>query len=290
MFAPALAMRMVRVRTPPPALKLKLPPPPLVCLEMVRLATAWLTKLQLPPAPGVARVRPPLGQPPLELKPAAVNSLTVTVTGAVTVKTALVSPPVVAMVKVPIPALALKLKLPPPPLVCLETVTVATAWLVKLQLPPAPGVVKVTLPLPLQPPLELKPAVGNSLTVTLTGACTVKAVLVTPALAMLMVKVPIPPPALKLKLPPPPLVCLEMVRLATAWLTKLQLPPAPGVARVRPPLGQPPLELKPAAVNSLTVTVTGAVTVKTALVSPPVVAMVKVPIPALARSVEHKSH
>src|SRR3989442_15697019 len=135
------------------------------------VAMAWLTKLQVPLAPAVARVTPPL-QPPLELKPAVVNSLTVTVTGAVTVKTALVGPPVVAMVKVPIPALALKLKLPPPPLVCLETGSVATAWLVKLQLPPAPGVVKVTLPLPLQPPLELKPAVGNSLTVTVTGACT----------------------------------------------------------------------------------------------------------------------
>src|SRR5947208_13706321 len=92
--------------------------------------------------------------------------------------------------------------------------------LAKAQLPLDPAVLRVTLPLPLQPPLELNPALGNSLTVTVAGVLTVKAVVVTPPVGMTRVKVPIPPPALKVKLPPPPLVCLDTVRLATAWLVK----------------------------------------------------------------------
>src|SRR5437867_6083447 len=107
-------------------------------------------------------------------------------------------------VKVPIPPPALKVKLPPPPLVCLDTVRLATAWLVKAQLPLDPAVLRVTLPLLLQPPLELKPALANSLTVTVAGTLTVKAVVVTPPVGMTSVKVPIPPPALKVKLPPRP--------------------------------------------------------------------------------------
>src|SRR5439155_22706695 len=86
------------------------------------------------------------------------------------------------------------------------------------QLPLDPAVLRVTLSLLLQPPLELKPALANSLTVTVAGTLTVKAVVVTPPVGMTSVKVPIPPPALKVKLPPPPLVCLDTVRLATAWL------------------------------------------------------------------------
>src|SRR5206468_11280251 len=93
-----------------------------------------------------------------------------------------------------------------------DAVTAATAWLVKAQLPLDPAVLRVTLP-PGQPPLELKPALANSLTVTVAGTLTVKAVVVTPPVGMTSVKVPIPPPALKVKLPPPPLVCLDTVRL-----------------------------------------------------------------------------
>src|SRR5947208_3402930 len=88
--------------------------------------------------------------------------------------------------------------------------------------PLAPGVVRVTLPLLLQPPLELNPALANSLTVTVAGTLTVKAVVVTPPVGMTSGKVPIPLPALNVKLPPPPLVCLDTVRLATAWLVKAQ--------------------------------------------------------------------
>src|SRR3989442_3523535 len=124
-----------------------------------------------------------------------------------------------------------------------DAVTVATAWLVKLQPPLAPGVVRVTLP-PGQPPLELKPALASSLTVTVAGTLTVKAVVVTPPVGMTKVKVPIPPPALKVKLPPPPLVCLDTVRLATAWLVKVQPPLAPGVVMVTLPPRQLPLDLK----------------------------------------------
>src|SRR2546429_7822717 len=91
-------------------------------------------------------------------------------------------------VKVPIPPPALKVKLPPPPLVCLDTVRLATAWLVKAQPPLAPGVVRVTLPLLLQPPLELNPALANSLTVTVAGTLTVKAVVVTPPAGMTKVE------------------------------------------------------------------------------------------------------
>src|SRR5439155_814177 len=101
------------------------------------------------------------------------NSLTVTVAGVLTVKAVVVTPPVgMTKVKVPIPPPALKLKLPPPPLVCLDTVRLATAWLVKLHLPLAPAVVSVTLPLPLQPPLDALPILGNSLTVTVAGVLT----------------------------------------------------------------------------------------------------------------------
>src|SRR5207247_10481618 len=67
-----------------PALKVKLPPPPLVCLDTVRLATAWLVKAQLVLTRTIAvtLVPPPFcngpsggggggsAQPPLELKPA----------------------------------------------------------------------------------------------------------------------------------------------------------------------------------------------------------------------------
>src|SRR5438552_4299745 len=121
-----------------------------------------------------------------------------------------------------------------------DAVTAATAWLVKAQPPLAPGVVRVTLPLLLQPPLELKPALANSLTVTVAGTLTVKAVVVTPPVGMTSVKLPIQQPALKVKLPPPPFVCLVTVRLATAWLVKAQLPLDPAVlrvtlTRVRPP-------------------------------------------------------
>src|SRR5437867_1187481 len=49
-----------------------------------------------------------------------------------------------------------------------DAVTAATAWLVKAQLPLDPAVLRVTLP-PGQPPLELKPALANSLTVTVAG-------------------------------------------------------------------------------------------------------------------------
>src|SRR5207249_8115653 len=66
-----------------------------------------------------------------------------------------------------------------------------------------------------------------------------------PPVGMTKVKVPIPPPALKVKLPPPPLVCLDTVRLATAWLVKAQLPLDPAVLRVTLSLLlQPPLELR----------------------------------------------
>src|SRR5207247_7496637 len=95
------------------------------------------------------------------------GSLTVTVAGTLRV-TAVGVPPAVVMtsVKVPMAPPALKVKLPPPPLVWLDTVRLATAWLVKAQLPLDPAVLRVTLPLLLQPPLELKPALANSLTVT----------------------------------------------------------------------------------------------------------------------------
>src|SRR5438876_324780 len=283
-------MTSVKVPIPPPALKVKLPPPPLVCLDTVRLATAWLVKAQLPLDPAVLRVTLPLLlQPPLELKPALANSLTVTVAGTLAMKAVVVTPPVgMTSVKVPIPPPALKVKLPPPPLVCLDTERLATAWLVKAQLPLDPAVLRVTLPLLLQPPLELKPALANSLTVTVAGTLTVKAVVVTPPALFRSVKVPIPPPALKVKLPPPPLVCLDTVRLATAWLVKAQLPLDPAVLRVTLPLLlQPPLELKPALANSLTVTVAGTLTVKAVVVTPPVgMTSVKVPIPPPALKVK----
>src|SRR5712691_2763746 len=129
----------------------------------------------------------------------------------------------------PPPPLVLKLKVPSPPLVCLCTVRLATAWLVKGQVPLDPAVVSAMLP-PGQPPLELKPVLVNSATVTVTGALTVKAVVVTPPVGMTKVKVPIPL-ALKVKLPPPPRVFFCTVRLATAWLVKLQPPLDPGVLR-----------------------------------------------------------
>src|SRR2546425_5651305 len=129
------------------------------------------------------------------------------------------------------------LKLPPPPLVCLDAVRLATAWLVKAQLVLTRTIAVTLVPPPfcngpsggggggsVQPPLELNPALANSLTVTVAGTLTVKAVVVTPPVGMTKVKVPIPPPALKEKLPPPPLVCLDTVRLATAWLVKAQPP------------------------------------------------------------------
>src|SRR5437870_7010519 len=113
--------------------------------------------------------------------------------------------------------------IPRPPLVRLAAArTAAAAWLVA-QLLLDPAVLRVALPLLLQPPLELKPALANSLTVTVAGTLTVKAVVVTPPVGMTSVKVPIPPPALKVKLPPPPLVCLDTVSRATAWLVKAQL-------------------------------------------------------------------
>src|SRR5881628_534789 len=238
--------------------------------DAVTAATAWLVKAQLPLDPAVLRVTLPPGQPPLELKPALANSLTVTVAGTLTVKAVVVTPPVgMTSVKVPIPPPALKVKLPPPPLVCLDTVRLATAWLVKAQLVLTRTIAVTLVPPPFcngpsggggggsaQPPLELKPALANSLTVTVAGTLTVKAVVVTPPVGMTSVKVPIPPPALKVKLPPPLLVCLDTVRLATAWLVKAQLPLDPAVLRVTLPLLlQPPLELKPALANSLTVTV-----------------------------------
>src|SRR5437899_2268238 len=296
-------MTSVKVPIRPPALKVKLPPPPLVCLDTVRLATAWLVKAQPPLAPGVVRVTLPLLlQPPLELKPALANSLTVTVAGTLTVKAVVVTPPVgMTKVKVPIPPPALKVKLPPPPLVCLDTVRLATAWLVKAQLVLTRTIAVTLVPPPFcngpsggggggsaQPPLELKPALANSLTVTVAGTLTVKAVVVTPPVGMTSVKVPIPPPALKVKLPPPPLVCLDTVRLATAWMVKAQLPLDPAVLRVTLPLLlQPPLELKPALANSLTVTVAGTLTVK-AVALPMSVGMtsVKVPIPPPALKVK----
>src|SRR5207247_5316120 len=83
---------------------------------------------------------------------------------------------------------ALVVELPTRALVCLDTVRLARAWLVKAQPPLAPGVVRVTLPLLLQPPLELKPALANSLTVTVAGTLTVKAVVVTPPVGMTSVK------------------------------------------------------------------------------------------------------
>src|SRR5205809_485726 len=139
-----------------------------------------------------------------------------------------------------------------------DAVTAATAWLVKAQPPLAPGVVRVTLPLLLQPPLELNPALANSLTVTVAGTLTVKAVVVPPPVGMTSVKVPIPPPALKVKLPPPPLVCLDTVRLATAWLVKAQPPLDPAVVSVTLPLLlQPPLELNPRSEDQLTELVAG---------------------------------
>src|SRR5438876_1191251 len=283
-------MTSVKVPIPPPALKVKLPPPPLVCLDTVRLATAWLVKAQLPLDPAVLRVTLPLLlQPPLELKPALANSLTVTVAGTLTVKAVVVTPPVgMTSVKVPIPPPALKVKLPPPPLVCLDTVRLATAWLVKAQLPLDPAVLRAKQRRLLQPPLELKPALANSLTVTVAGTLAMKAVVVTPPVGMTSVKVPIPPPALKVKLPPPPLVCLDTVRLATAWLVKAQLPLDPAVLRVTLPLLlQPPLELKPALANSLTVTVAGTLTVKAVALPPPVgMTSVKVPIPPPALKVK----
>src|SRR5207244_8652206 len=79
------------------------------------------------------------------------------------------------------------------------------AWLVKALLPLVPAVLGVGGRCLLQPPLELKPALANSFTVTVAGTLTVKAVVVTPPVGMTSVKVPIPPPALKVKLPPPPL-------------------------------------------------------------------------------------
>src|SRR5439155_21101415 len=187
--------------SPPPSQPVRLPPPWLVKSHTVRSATAALAHAPPPLGPALMGVgRPVLAQPPLELKPALANSLTVTVAGTLTVKAVVVTPPVgMTKVKVPIPPPALKVKLPPPPLVCLDTVRLATAWLVKAQLPLDPAVLRVTLPLLLQPPLELKPALANSLTVTVAGTLTVKAVVVTTRLCIDRVKVPIPPPALKVK-------------------------------------------------------------------------------------------
>src|SRR5437867_9981566 len=166
-----------------------------------------------------------------------------------------------------------------------DAVTAATAWWVKAQLPLDPAVLRVTLP-PGRPPLGREPALANSLTVTVAGTLTVKAVVVTPPVGMTSVKVPIPPPALKVKLPPPPLVCLDTVRLATAWLVKAQLPLDPGVVNVTLAPVQPPLALKPALANSLTVTVAGTLTVKAVVVTPPVgMTSVKVPIPPPAPKV-----
>src|SRR5438128_10593929 len=135
-----------------------------------------------------------------------------------------------------------------------DAVTAATAWLVKAQLPLDPAVLRVTLP-PGQPPLELKPALANSLRSAEGGEGTRIAVVGSRPVGMTKVKVPIPPPALKVKLPPPPLVCLDTVRLATAWLVKAQLPLDPAVPRdtVPPPLCTA-LGLRAALANSLTLT------------------------------------
>src|SRR2546430_16783051 len=72
---------------------------------------------------------------------------------------------------------------------------------------------------------------------------------------------PPPPVVLKLKVPSPPLVCLCTVRLATAWLVKLQLPADPAVVSAKLP--QPPLELKPAVANSETLRLAPAAAVTT---------------------------
>src|SRR5438552_15100830 len=165
-----------------------------------------------------------------------------------------------------------------------DAVTAATAWLVKAQLVLTRTIAVTLVPPPFcngpsggggggsaQPPLELKPALANSLTVTVAGTLTVKAVVVTPPVGMTSVKVPIPPPALKVKLPPPPLDRKSAVKGATAWLVKAQLPLDPAVLRVTLPLLlQPPLELKPALANSLAVNASGLLSVEEVVCSPPV--------------------
>src|SRR5438552_17405974 len=150
-----------------------------------------------------------------------------------------------------------------------DAVTAATAWLVKAQLVLTRTIAVTLVPPPFcngpsggggggsaQPPLELKPELGNAPSREVAGTLTVKAVVVTPPVGMTSGKVPIPTPALKVKLPPPPLVCLDTVRLATAWLVRAQLPLDPAVlrvtlTRVRPP----PVLLRERAANSLTVPV-----------------------------------
>src|SRR5437899_12298943 len=114
--------------------------------DAVTAATAWLVKAQLPLDPAVLRVTLPPGQPPLELKPALANSLTVTVAGTLTVKAVVVTPPV-GMTRSEERRVGkeCRVKLPPPPLVCLDTVRLATAWLVKAQLRLDPAVLRVAL-------------------------------------------------------------------------------------------------------------------------------------------------
>src|SRR5437867_4142140 len=164
-----------------------------------------------------------------------------------------------------------------------DAVTAATAWLVKAQLPLDPAVVGVTVPPPLRP-LELEAARASTATATVAVTLAGKGVRVAKPVGMTSGKVPVPPAALKVKLPPPPLVCLDAVRLATAWLVKAQLVLTRTIAvtLVPPPFcngpsggggggsAQPPLELKPALANSLTVTVAGTLTVKAVVVTPPV--------------------
>src|SRR5256885_17163764 len=79
---------------------------------------------------------------------------------------------------------------------------------------------------------------------------------------------PPPPVVLKLKVPSPPLVCLCTVRLATAWLVKLQLPAAPGVVSVMLPLLLQPLERKLDAAESLSSPPPGAFKAPAVLASP----------------------